>query len=98
MKFQFPVILSGAVLLIAMQTTPVSAEDKIQAFLNSSGKLVFTNLVVENAPASSTLESAVVVSETKRSPVEEIPVSLKTLVDTISANHGVDPALVKGVM
>ena len=92
MEFRFPVILSGAVLLIGMQAAPVSAEEKIQAFVNSTGKLVFTNLV-ENAPASQP-----VTTETKSSPTEGLPVSLQSLVDTISANHGVDPALVKAVM
>ena len=94
MKFGFPVILSGAVLLIAMQTAPVSAEDKIKPFVDSFGRVVYTNLATENTPAA--MEP--VVAATKNGPVEEMPVSLKTLVETISANHGVDPALVKAVM
>jgi hypothetical protein len=50
MQSRFSVILSGSVLLIGMQVATASAEDKLQAFQNSSGKVVFTNLV-ENAPA-----------------------------------------------
>jgi soluble lytic murein transglycosylase-like protein len=94
MKFDVPVILSGAVLLIAMQTAPVSAEDKIQAFVNPSGKLVFTNLV-DNKPAASTVQP--VAGETSPS-AEDAPVSLQKLIEAISANHGVDPALVRAVM
>jgi soluble lytic murein transglycosylase-like protein len=92
MQSRFSVILSGSVLLIGMQVATASAQDKLQAFLNSSGKVVFTNLV-ENAPA--------VVPETPKtevSPAQEMPASLGSLVDTISSNHGVDPALVRALI
>ena len=76
-------------LMVGIQALPANAEDKIQAFVNSSGKVVFTNLVTENTPA---------VSEATDAVSREMPAPLRTLVDTISANHGVDPALVRAVI
>ena len=89
---RFIVFLGGAVLLLT-QTTPSSADDKIQAFVSSKGKVVFTNLV-DNPPAPVPQEL------TPRTEVETggIPATLNSLVDVISRNHGVDPALVRAVM
>jgi soluble lytic murein transglycosylase-like protein len=85
------VFLSGMVSLASMSTT-LFAEDKIQAFVSPSGRVVFTNLV-DNAPApvAPVLPAADVLAS-------EIPAPLKALVDNISATHGVDPALVRAVM
>jgi soluble lytic murein transglycosylase-like protein len=91
MQSRFSVILSGSVLLIGMQVATASAEDKLQAFQNSSGKVVFTNLV-ENAPAP--LQA----SKVEESSAPGVPATLGSLVDTISTNHGVDPALVRAVI
>jgi soluble lytic murein transglycosylase-like protein len=87
MKSRFPVVLGGAVLVFAMQSFPASAQSKIEAFVNSDGRVVFTN-VVDNTPSapSPTLSATA------------MPTSLGTLIDTISANHGVDPALVRAVI
>jgi soluble lytic murein transglycosylase-like protein len=88
--------LGAAALLLVAMTRPSFAEDnKIQAYVDSSGKLVFTNLVDENVAAPQTpnlreKSSAVL--------VDRMPADLRNLVDTISANHGVDPALVRAVM
>ena len=84
-------LLSGAVLLIGFQAAQSIAEDKIQAFVNSRGRVVFTNLV-ENAPPP------VPVFQTTDVLAEEVPASLRALVDTISTNHGVDPGLVRAVI
>src|SRR5262245_31475329 len=92
MQSRFSVILSGSVLLIGMQVATASAEDKLQAYQNSSGKVVFTNLVVENAPAP--LQA----SKVGESSAPAVPATLGSLVDTISTNHGVDPALVRAVI
>jgi soluble lytic murein transglycosylase-like protein len=84
--------LSGTLLLLVAVAAPLSAEDKIQAFVNSSGRVVFTNLV-DNAPSAALPvlpESDVLASE--------MPAPLKTLVDNIANTHGVDPALVRAVM
>ena len=86
-------ILSGVILLMGMQAAPSAAEDKIQAFVNSYGKIVFTNLV-DNAPPP----PAPVLPETIDILAGEMPASLRTLVDTISLNHGVDPGLVRAVI
>src|SRR2546425_80077 len=88
------VIWSGAVLLIFMKAAPSFSENDIQAFVNSSGKVVFTNLV-ENAPAPHPPAAA---SEAADILVREVPAALRTLVDTIAMNYGVDPGLVRAVI
>jgi hypothetical protein len=95
MQLRFSLILSGTVLLIGIQAVPSIAEDKIQAFVNPNGKVVFTNLV-DNTP----LPPPPVLVEKITTDVlaEEVPASLKTIVDTISKNHGVDPGLVRAVI
>ena len=85
-------IIPSAILAVGMWAFPAGAEDKIQAFVNPYGKVVFTNLVDNNPPVPPVRRDA---SETA---TEEMPSSLKSLVDTISANHGVDAALVRAVM
>jgi soluble lytic murein transglycosylase-like protein len=93
MQHRFPLILIGSVLLLAIQAGSSSAEDKIQAVINSNGRLVFTNLV-DNAPTP----PAPMVIETTDVLAEEIPAALRSLVNTISANYGVDPGLVRAVI
>ena len=79
---------------------PSLAEEKIQAVVASNGRIVFTNLVdngppvVDNAPVA----LPALFAESTDVLAEEIPVSLRNLVDTISLNHGVDPALVRAVI
>ncbi|MBI2149271.1 MAG: lytic transglycosylase domain-containing protein [Acidobacteria bacterium] len=87
------------------------AEDKIQAFVQPSGRIVFTNLVdntprpavVDNTPQPAVVDNtpqpvAPVLPETIDVLAKEMPAALRALVDTISANHGVDAALVRAVM
>ncbi len=93
MRIRLSVILNGAVLLVVLKAPPSIAEDRIQAFVNPNGRIVFTNLV-DNAPAP----VRPVLQETTDVLAEEMPASLRTLVDTISSSHGVDPALVRAVM
>src|SRR6267142_2437682 len=50
MRTRFPEILSGMVLLVVWAAVPSLAEEKIQAVVTSTGRIVFTNLV-DNAPA-----------------------------------------------
>ena len=73
--------------------TSLFAEDKIQAFVSSNGRVVFTNLV-DNAPAPVTP----VLPATTDVLASEMPAPLKALVDNIATTHGVDPALVRAVM
>ena len=73
-------------------STPLFAEDKIQAFVGSNGRVVFTNLV-ENAPSP----VAPVLPATDLLAAE-MPTPLRALVDNIALTHGVDPALVRAVM
>lgn len=85
-------IFSGAVLLAAVPATTSFAEEKIQAFVNPSGRTVFTNLV-DSTPAR-----PAAVSEKTNVLADEMPLALRNLVDTISSNHGVDPGLVRAVI
>jgi soluble lytic murein transglycosylase-like protein len=83
--------LSGT-LLVWTVSTPLFAEDRIQAFVSSTGRVVFTNLV-ENAPSPVTP----VLPETDLL-ASEMPAPLKAIVDNIATTHGVDPALVRAVI
>ena len=85
------ILLSGS-LLILVAATSLLAEDKIQAFVNTSGRVVFTNLV-DNAPGP---VSPVI--PTSDLLVSEMPPSLRPIVDNVSQTHGVDPALVRAVI
>jgi soluble lytic murein transglycosylase-like protein len=106
-EFRGWVILSGAVFVIGMQTARAE-NSKIQAFVTSNGRVVYTNLVEENTPVASaptavipTPSVASVVTQpkaSKESIAPQAPASLQSLVDTIANNHGVDPALVKAVI
>jgi len=90
MKFRIPVIVSGMALAVSMYSIRANAEDKIQAFVSPDGKVVFTNLVDNTTHPLQTSQSSLT--------ADEVPASLRTLVDTISASNGVDPALVRAVM
>jgi soluble lytic murein transglycosylase-like protein len=80
-------------LAVSIFSIPASAEDKIQAFVSpSSGRIIFTNLVDNTTAPAPTL------SQSSGFAAEEVPASIRTLVETISANNGVDPALVRAVM
>src|SRR5215510_11438687 len=89
MRMRFSPFLSGALMVVAMLAVPARAEDKIQAITNSYGKVVFTN-VADNPPI---IESVPAVDS-----IVEPPRSLVQLIDTISTNHGVDPALVRALI
>jgi soluble lytic murein transglycosylase-like protein len=99
MKKRFSVIIAGGALLVTF-VLPSFAEDKIQAVVASNGRIVFTNLadntppVVDNAPGP----RPPMFSQKADVLAEEVPASLRKLVDTISLNHGVDPALVRAVI
>jgi soluble lytic murein transglycosylase-like protein len=99
MGIQKAVIAGGVAFLIAT-ALPSLAEEKIQAVVSPNGRIVFTNLaesgppIVDNAPAA----LAPLLAGSTDVLAEEIPVSLRTMVDTISLNHGVDPALVRAVI
>src|SRR5262245_14415680 len=81
------------VLLVFLFPLSLKAEDKIQAFVSPSGKVVYTNLV-DNTPQP----PAPILAQTTDGLASEMPPALRNLVDTISANHGVDPALVRAVI
>ena len=83
---RFSTLLSGVILVVTMSAIPAAAQEKIQAFTNPTGRVVFTN-IVDNPPE---LVPAI--------PSATPPSSLAALIDTIATNHGVDPALVRAVI
>jgi soluble lytic murein transglycosylase-like protein len=93
MRTQFPRILSGLALLVVGAAMPSMAEEKIQAVVSSSGRIVFTNLV-DNAPTP----PPPVIAESTDVLADEMPQVLRSMVEVISQNYGVDPALVRAVM
>jgi len=99
MRIQLAVI-AGAVAFLMASASPSLAEEKIQAVVASNGRIVFTNLVDNSPPQVDNAPSPVpaLFAESTDVLAEEIPVSLRNLVDTISLNHGVDPALVRAVI
>jgi soluble lytic murein transglycosylase-like protein len=88
MQKRFSVFLG--IFLVAMQSAPSFATDKIHAIVNPQGGIVFTNLGENSGTPASVPRRAGTVSG--------VPASLSSLVHTISRNHGVDPALVTAVM
>src|SRR5437870_1213540 len=92
MRTRFPVILSS-VILLGVWAMPSLAEEKIQAVVTSGGRIVFTNLV-DNAPPP----PPPVITESTDVLAGEMPQVLRSMVDVISQNHGVDPALVRAVI
>src|SRR5215831_16827728 len=69
-----------------------SAENKIIVVVNSDGRVVFTNIDDAPEPVRATDTGSI------DNLADEMPVSLRALVDTISRNHGVDPSLVRAVI
>jgi soluble lytic murein transglycosylase-like protein len=93
MRFRLGGMFSGVVLVFGMLTMMARAEDnKLQAFVNSEGKVVLTNLVENTRPMTAALSYSTSIA------TPEVPASLLTLIDTISANYGVDPGLVRAVI
>ena len=93
MRNRLSLTVSGVAILVALTAAPSLAEEKIQAVVSSNGRVVFTNLVDNTPPPPPP-----VIVETTDVLAEETPTALRTLVDTISASHGVDPALVRAVI
>jgi hypothetical protein len=100
MQKRFFMFLSSAALLVAMESSLKADDNKIQTFVNSKGKLVFTNLSDRPSPttASVSTQAPAIVRDDLDPLAIKMPPTLKTLVDSISTNHGVDPALVRAVM
>src|SRR5687767_5586094 len=84
-------VLSGFFIFI-VSIGQVLAEDKIQTFVNPSGKIVFTNLLEANEPISVRGTGTLTLLR------NEMPASIVPVVETISNYHGVDPNLVSAVM
>ena len=85
------IILSGVILMITAQTLSAQDEGGLQTYVNTYGKLVLTNLIERPQTRPSALQPT-------DSLAQEMPAALRSLVDAISANHGMDPALVRAVM
>jgi Transglycosylase SLT domain len=87
-KSLFTLCVSCCLILLSVPLS-ASAEDKIIAVV-TNGRVVFTN-INDDTPVP-------VVNESVDRLADEMPAALRTLVDTISRNHGVDPALVRAVI
>ena len=87
----------GSILLL-LGTPQVWADDRITAFVNAKGKIVFTNLadyspaVTETTPVTSAVSPSATVTPSRRVG------TLDGLIDAISTRHGVDPSLVRAVI
>src|ERR1043166_6819891 len=93
MRNRLSLTVSGVAILVALTAAPSLAEEKIQAIVAENGRIVFTNLV-DNTPAP----PPPVLVEKNNVLAQEMPPTLLSLVDTISTNHGIDPALVRAVI
>jgi soluble lytic murein transglycosylase-like protein len=92
MKKRNLMFLGGIALLV---TTSSFAENKIQAFRTSDGKVVYTN-AVDNAPAPAPNPVVAASPTTVTSAKSSDPVH--ALIDSIANTHGVDPALVRAII
>ena len=87
-----PTFCASCWLVLLWFQRSASAENTIIVVVNSDGRVVFRNIddTPEPAPAADT--------GSIDNLADEMPVSLRTLVYTISRNYGVDPALVRAVI
>lgn len=83
--------------LLAASSSQLLAEDRIQAFVNQGGKIVFTNFA-ESVPNVSSAPTALPVSSGLTLYRKEMPANIVPLVETIANTHGVDPNLISAVM
>src|SRR5689334_16550111 len=84
--------LIGLLLILSAFGGRLLAEDNIQAFVDTNGKTVFTNLNAPNGAAPPSAFASVTLLR------DEMPANIRPLVEMISNNHGVDPNLVSAVM
>src|ERR1041385_3307377 len=84
--------LGGGLIVLMMAASPSIAENKIVALLDPTGKVMFTNNV-DNAsiPASTVSVPLRPLDAPSNDPIH-------SLIESISANHGVDPALVRAMI
>ena len=87
----------GSILLL-LGTPQVWADDRITAFVNAKGEVVFTNLAdYRPAATETTLVTSAVSPSTTVTPSRKVG-TLDGLIDSISTRHGVDPSLVRAVI
>jgi soluble lytic murein transglycosylase-like protein len=91
------ILVVGAVAM-SLWATHAQAEDRIQAFVDSKGKLVFTNMVDENVTRPPSSAPQVSNAQTAAKTEFQIMPTIQALVTSISAKHGVDPELVVAMM
>src|ERR1051326_2952366 len=92
-------IIAGGIAFLAASARPSRAEEKIRSVVSPNGRIVFTNVAEGSPPIVGNIPAAPATLFTETDVLAgEIPVSLRSLDDTISINHGVDPALVRAVI
>jgi soluble lytic murein transglycosylase-like protein len=79
----------GGLALFAVWTTSSLAEDKLKQVVTQDGRVVFTN-VVENTPLPLPVAAAALPNAVSDPVI--------ALINVISGNHGVDPALVRAMV
>ncbi len=90
--------MTGSLVLLLAGRGEVRGDDRITAFVNAKGKIVFTNIAGHTAatpkiaPAPPTLAPRAVIHRAAQSS------PLDNLIDTISARHGVNSSLVRAVI
>jgi len=84
----------GGIVLFLSSTSPSIAENKIQAFKTPDGRVIYTN-AVENTPQPTPVAAA----RTNVAPASaKSSDPVHALIESIAANHGMDPALVKAIV
>jgi soluble lytic murein transglycosylase-like protein len=99
MKRQF--LRAAGMVMLWNFPTVVHAQNSIQSFVNSDGKVVFANAPEPNAAIKTAAPDPKAPEESapaKPAPEAATPGSIPSLIQSISSAHGVDPALVAAVV
>ena len=91
-------ILFLIVVFMCCRALRAEAEDRIQAFVDSNGKIVFTNMI-DNTPVTDAPAAAPASTREAEINAAGGPVSMyQLLIESISRTHNVDPQLVTAMM
>ncbi|MBI4471394.1 MAG: transglycosylase SLT domain-containing protein [Acidobacteria bacterium] len=93
MQKRISTVLVGSAVLFGTCIPSQAEENRVLKLLNSKGTMVFTNIVDHVPPPVRP-----VIQEPTDRLAGEIPADIGALVERISANHEIDPALVRAVM
>jgi soluble lytic murein transglycosylase-like protein len=94
MKDRVLACCAKGLLALAITAVPSMAQKKIVAFMDSSGKVMFSNNAENALPQPSTAGASTI----STAIASNSPTPTHELIDSIAGNHGVDPALVKAMI